>query len=364
MLKILLTLIFLSFFTRANGEINIVSVNELWRSHLKSELDPFFFFSNIDKVKSQSLADELRLNEIKNYYNNEKGFNYYIDTKLSKVDALKIYSDLKLYNSQSLSFSKENEELIHQARLMIKSAESGMINEDELRELLINTPDYANYNNGHYKNGLKLFLICRKNRTYPCLFVMKDIFDQFVTDEKGEMWSMPALAHSWRELPFNITNGETPTGVHTIDSVMPYANNQEVFGKFRRLILNWIPSDKYMADFLPQTSTLSSWWKQASIARDVGRLYLRIHGTGKVNEDPHSNYYPHVGTSGCISVREGLYDKEYYDQRLLLDKMMESMQMAPSYSEEVHLSGVLYVVNLNRDKKPVSLDEIQKIVNP
>jgi hypothetical protein len=147
---------------------------------------------------------------------------------------------------------------------------------------------------------------------------------------------------------------------------MPQANRQGAFGKFRRMILDWIPTsikEKNMSHFLPKSSLKSLWWKQASIARDNGRKHLRIHGTGRVNDDKESSYYPHVPTSGCISTREGKYSNiNYKDQRNILDTMMQAMSLAPVYSNEVELKGVLYVMNLDDQKAAVSSEEIETLL--
>ncbi|MCT4642375.1 MAG: hypothetical protein N4A33_08770 [Bacteriovoracaceae bacterium] len=236
-----------------------------------------------------------------------------------------------------------------------------IISKKQLRDLLFNTPDYAYYKNGKYKNKLKVFLLCSSDRSYPCLFLMKDINDDFVMEDNS-VWRLPGLALSRHGLPYNITNGSTPTGVMTLDSVMPLANNTKWYGEYRRVILNWIPNDNLMNQFLPVSSKNSDWWKQASIARDIGRKYLRIHGTGNINTDKKSSYYPHFATSGCISTREGKYDGTVYkDQRLLLDKMMTSLQLGPIFSNEVLIEGVLYVANITNKKKKVTFKDIEDL---
>ena len=67
-----------------------------------------------------------------------------------------------------------------------------------------------------------------------------------------------------------MVNGQTPQGVHTIDSVMPEANRQIAFGKYRRLILNWVRGEfeeKPEMSFLPSESAESLWWRQASLSK-------------------------------------------------------------------------------------------------
>src|SRR5690606_14102858 len=103
------------------------------------------------------------------------------------------------------------------------------------------------------------------------------------------IWTNPALASSARGIPSYSRNGNTPAGILTIDSVMPSADQQLSFGKFRRMILNFIPKSKnevLTKKLLPESSHQNGWWKPAVVARDVGRNLLRIHGTGKINKDP------------------------------------------------------------------------------
>ena len=187
-------------------------------------------------------------------------------------------------------------------------------------------------------------------------------------EDGRDLWSQPALAASYHGLPYNVINGQTPQGIHRIDSVMPEANRYRAFGKYRRVILNWVPNagdeDSLTKKFLPQIAHGSDWWKQASVSRDVGRSELRIHGTGKINPDPESTYYPFRKTSGCISQREGSYpDVEYNDQRLILDQLMESLGLLPVFENETEIKGILYFIEIDDQNRPVKLEEVQRILD-
>ena len=218
----------------------------------------------------------------------------------------------------------------------------------------------AHYNEGNYKGGIKLFLLCRKNRLYPCLMLMKDKDNKPVYhNDSYLLWSQPALASSANGFPATQRNGDTPMGVYTIDSVMPSPNRQLSFGKYRRLILNFIPSspaEQLTKDLLPNSSKVHSWWKQASVARDIGRNLLRIHGTGRLNYEPDSLWYPLRRTNGCISKRENSYEfATYHDQKNLLEQMMKAMDLIPQYSNEIKIKGVLYVIDIDDTQEPVTL---------
>ncbi len=235
------------------------------------------------------------------------------------------------------------------------------ISEDEVRkkemtkdivaDLFHKTPDLTTYMNGEYVKSVKIFMFCRDNRLYPCLMVMKNVHGETVRNADGSIWTNPALASSARGLPSYTRNGNTPAGILTIDSVMPSADQQISFGKFRRMILNFVPKSKeevLMKSLLPDSSHTEDWWKTSVTARDIGRSLFRIHGTGKINQDPTTPYYPFMRTSGCIAQKENTYGEvTYRDQRVLLNDIMKAMDMVPNYENEVKVKGILYLVEID-----------------
>lgn len=341
-------------------------IQVIWESYLNNELDALYFYSLKESFNKLSIVERIRIQEIENSFSNQKNISKVnIQKEITKNEALIIASEYEFIQDQIGLISKENRKLIKdQASLIKKINKFEPKTKKEIDDLFNHTPDYANYNNGEYKDTLKLFLFCRHDRHYPCRFVLKDIFDNPVRLEDGSLWSLPGLAHSRRELPYNITNGYTPSGVHRMDSVMPEANRQQAFGKFRRVILDWVPTSKdesLTKEFLPESAKNKSWWKEASIARDIGRSFLRIHGTGNRNTNRNSTFYPHYATSGCISTREMEYDGiDYKDQRLILDTLMSAMQISPIYSNEVKIKGILYVIELDNKKQAVTEDTLKK----
>lgn len=236
------------------------------------------------------------------------------------------------------------------------------ITEDMVADLFYNTPDTTTYMNGEYVKSVKIFKFCRENRLYPCLMVMRDIHGEVVRNADGTIWTHKSLASSKQGLPSYVRNGNTPTGILTIDSVMPVADQNISFGKFRRMILNFVPKSKDEAlhkALLPKSSWSEDWWKPAVTARDIGRGLFRIHGTGKLNPDPAVPYYPFMRTSGCIAQRENTYDGiEYRDQRVLLDTILKAMDLEPSYENEVKVKGILYLVELDDKNAAVEAEDL------
>lgn len=236
------------------------------------------------------------------------------------------------------------------------------ITEDEVADLFNMTPDVTTYMNGEYVKSVKIFMFCRNNRLYPCLMVMKNVHGEPVRIENGVLWSNPSLASSAKGLPSYQRNGNTPEGILTIDSVMPVADQTTSFGKFRRMILNFIPKSKnetLIKSLLPVSSHGSEWWKNGVVSRDMGRNLFRIHGTGKINLDPTTPYFPFMRTSGCIAQKENTYDGvTYQNQRNLLDSVMKAMDMIPSYENEPNIKGLLYLVEIDDKNAPVTLEDL------
>lgn len=211
--------------------------------------------------------------------------------------------------------------------------------------------------------GMVLYMFCREDRQYPCLMLMRDRRGEVVTNNDGTVWTHKALASSKKGLPGHERNGDTPAGVHLIDSVMPLADRRIAFGKFRRVMLEFVPrsqEETTLKGLLPASSHKATWWMPSVVARDIGRNSLRIHGTGIINPDPKSPYYPFVRTSGCIAQRENTYEGvTYQDQRELLDTIMLAMDLAPKYENETEIRGVLYLVEINSEKSAVTEKDLQ-----
>ena len=234
----------------------------------------------------------------------------------------------------------------------------------EVKDLFFQTPGLEAYKGGKYANGVRLFMFCRKSRKFPCRILMKGKDGQPVLTEDGQqLWSQPALGLSRRNKPYNVRNGNTPSGVYTIDSVMPHANKQRIYGKFRRFIINFVPksaNETFHKHFLPPSALDKKWWKQAVAARDVGRNLLRIHGTGIIRSTPMDPYHPLRPTFGCVMQREGFVSgARYKDQRILLDHSMRAVDLEPVFKNETKLVGALYVIDLDNLRRSVTYADLQ-----
>ncbi|MGK5090082.1 hypothetical protein WDW86_21230 [Bdellovibrionota bacterium FG-2] len=224
------------------------------------------------------------------------------------------------------------------------------------------------YASGKYLNHPRLFMFCRHKRAYPCLMVMKDRDDQpvYEDDSRTTLWHQPSLGLGVVGKDFSEHGGYTPSGIHQMDGVMPVADQTKSFGKFRRIILNFVSrskDEKTYKTILPVSNHSALWWHESVIGRDVGRVSLRIHGTGKINQDSNSTFYPFLSTHGCVAKRENKYPESatpYKDQRELLDQLMVSSNLEPMFKNEPEILGLLYVLEIDDQAAPVTLEDLAK----
>lgn len=332
----------------SNLEIAIQALDELAsqnkRTNKKKIIKEIYRLKEI----SQSIGEQLQL--------------YDILTRVTNNADIKWENELFRVSQKSL----QNNDLSAKDLYLLQAtaAPAPVASPQALIDLIKIEPNLDKYRSGQYKNKPRIFMFCRSQRKFACLMIMKDSAGKLRTLADGKTpWSQPALGFSKYKKEYNQTNGNTPAGVLRIDGVMPSADKKNVFGKFRRLILNFVASSSSENDhltLLPRSSHNETWWHQAVVARDIGRGLLRVHGTG-LRSPSDTSYYPLVPTSGCIAKRENTYDKEsYFDQRLLLDELMLASNLKPIYENEEKIRGLIYVVNINDRSGNVNLDDLYK----
>ncbi len=283
-----------------------------------------------------------------------------------------------IYNILSRQFVEDTENLIPVIKVLAESdpfflqylswAETATLatkNYDakSIKSLVTGEKRIDLFKRGKYSNGIQLYKFCRSKRIYPCRMIVKDRNGNFARTASGKLWSIPTLGMAANRKPYYQISGDTPSGIYTIDSVMPTADQTRSFGLYRRLILNFIPksiSEQNHLYLLPSTHKDETWWKEAVTARQVGRDLLRVHGTGKIVTKPTDPYYRFAPTQGCINTRENTYDSvTYKDQRLLLDAIMVTLGLPSRYENESKITGLLYVINVDDTEAAVSAEDIQ-----
>jgi hypothetical protein len=213
-----------------------------------------------------------------------------------------------------------------------------------------------------------LFVFCRNDRSFHCLSVIRNSQQKLMlSSDTTKLWSLPILAASDEHRAYNESHGVTPQGVFTMTGVMPIADQNQDFGQFRRIIMDFLPGDSLdqaTLAVLPPSFAQNTWWSEASVARDLGRRDFRIHGVGYLNSNPNDPNYPFIPTWGCLTTREGLYDGiQYQDQRILLDSLMTAQGLESNFTNEPLISGYVVVLNLNEVSSDVQLEDLSILQN-
>jgi hypothetical protein len=348
-------------------------VDNLWTSYkLKSKLEAreLEMVSGL-RLDQVSHAQAMKLALIKADSNQEisaEEFSFLNSSNEWNEDSFSAYEELKedferaRFSFKEIEFTtQDNLSPDHKSNKKRLPHTNDRWSKAEIRELLSFKPKWK-FGSTEFRNTTNLYLFCRSNRNYPCRMIMRNENGKLMKTSSGQIWSQPKLAMSGQGLTYEQSNGNTPQGLFTIDSVMPAADQQNVFGKYRRLKLDFIErskNEKKLLYYIPEELQQMGWWKESVIARDNGRSLFRVHGVGVKNLLRDSPYYPFVPTAGCIASLEGEYDGvDYKDQRILLDTFMVSMGLKPEYRNETKLKGLLYVVNIDDEERPVELDDI------
>lgn len=214
------------------------------------------------------------------------------------------------------------------------------------------------------RDRTQIYMFCRVDRRFPCYMLFKDIDGNFLLNDSGEVVGQPALAYSRKKKVPTKKDGHTPSGLLMINGVMPEANKKTVFGKYRRLIVDFA-SNSQLEKWIPENHLGKEWWKEAQVAKEVGRKYLRVHGTGLRNGNSRSTYYPFIKTRGCIAQRENRYrdlDMNFKDQNILLNILMEAQGLEVKFENHTRIKSALYLVELSNDKSAVTRDEALSLI--
>jgi hypothetical protein len=311
---------------------------------------------NLERLE---LADQVRLAAIEFRISGETNLKEHVEASINETFELDIRTSYELERAYDAFPEVQN-------RLRFKSYGRAIpyneIKSEALQELFFKKPRVDLYKKGAYSKVPRLFMFCSHQRNYPCLMLLKDHQDNpvYLADGKS-LWSQPSLGYTANGKPFSERSGYTPSGVYEINSVMPSADQQTAFGKYRRLIVDFVPksqSEVNIARLVHQSALTSNWWKEGTFARDIGRNLLRIHGTGRSADSSPASYKPFVATSGCIAQRE---NAGFIDQRHLLDALMNASGLDAKFANETGIKALLYVIEVSNEKKAITLQYLNSL---
>lgn len=221
----------------------------------------------------------------------------------------------------------------------------------------------------YLKGNTVIYSIQRKNRNYPGIAVVKDKNGNFITDEQGNVFTVPQLARSISNLPGYLTNGNTAQGIfrmygfevskgsligptENIQLTMPVETTVRHF--FKDSVTTdtiWTP-EKYRS-LLPENLKDYQPLYECYQAGTAGRTEIIAHGT-TVNPEYYNKqpYYPISPTLGCLCTKELWSTVD--GKRLESDqqKLINAVKKAGG------ADGYCIVIEIDDEQKPVSLKEI------
>ncbi len=229
----------------------------------------------------------------------------------------------------------------------------------------------------------QMYVLCRPNRDILCLAVLKDANGKFVKQTK-QLWSVPLLLQSLRDLDWYFTNGRTPQGIYRMEGISLQPDDEVFHGYGQFSLVNlFVPFENGVNAFLPNqkgafTSNLQAYqallpptWRsyqpmqQTYWAGNVGRSLFRIHGSGAAIDFfrnkagvVNARNFDWNATLGCLSAIE-VYDK----RGSLIKADMSKILNALNTVGKGKIEGFLIVVDVpSTSNEPVTLAEISKLV--
>jgi hypothetical protein len=250
----------------------------------------------------------------------------------------------------------------------------------QLRDYLINHKTYvrspvpdvtALFSNQKELNQKIIYSFQRWNRDYPGLAILQNTDGTFAKDSMGNLLVFRQLARSAGNLPYFITDGNTPQGIYnvtgvqvssnhflgptpTIQMVMPFENG----GAF------W--SDSYddkksaLSNYL---SLLPAEWRgykpmtESFYAGKIGRSAIISHGT-TLNPEYFLGkpYYPISPTLGCLCA------SEIWDTATGKLRQSEQLRLINAFTATPGIFGYVIVINLDDKQQPVTPAEVGELV--
>jgi hypothetical protein len=229
------------------------------------------------------------------------------------------------------------------------------------------------FKQSYLKGNTIVYSIQRKNRDYTGMLIIKDTAGNFVTDASGQIFTLPQLARSLSNMPYYLTNGNTPQGIYRLFGFDKSRSN--FIGPTENLQLT-MPGETSIRHFFKDSSITDTAWSpawyqkllpaalanysplyQSFNAGAAGRTEIIAHGTAvDVEFYKGQKYYPYTPTAGCLCTRE-LWNAD--GKRIVSDQR----QLADAVKAAGGADGYLVVIELNDVQKPVSLEDILPLLH-
>ena len=218
----------------------------------------------------------------------------------------------------------------------------------------------------------RIYSFQRWNRDYPGLAIIQNANGSFARDANGKLLVFEQLARSASNLPYFLTNGSTPQGAYSIQGtevshnnfIGPTPNIQLVMPNETDSLFWHSIYDSTKDKFNNYLSLFPPNWQQyqpiteSFVAGKIGRTEIIAHGT-TIDPDYFKDkpYFPLTPTMGCLCAKE--------DWNIFNGKFLQSDQfnLVNTFVSTPGKKGYLIVINLDDQKKAVSSEELERIVN-
>ena len=212
-----------------------------------------------------------------------------------------------------------------------------------------------------------MYSIQRKDRDYPGLVIIRNANGQIISDSSGQIFSVPQLARSISNLPYYLTNGNTPQGIYRMYG---FAISMSNFIGPTANVQMGMPVELNKKNFFGDTTITDSMWTiddyknllplnlrdyfpifGSFYAGSAGRTEVIAHGT---TIDPElyagKNYYPLTPTQGCLCTKEIWNGKrEESDQQKLINGLLKAGGG----------QGYTVVIEIDDKNEAVTLDDLK-----
>ena len=213
-----------------------------------------------------------------------------------------------------------------------------------------------------------MYSLQRKNRDFPGMVIIRNAKGQIITDDKGTIFTVPQLARSISNLPYYLTNGNTPQGIYrmygfaismsnfigptaNVQMGMPYELSKKKFFDDSTIIDSTWTIENYRK-LLPLNLTNYFPIFGSYYAGAAGRTEIIAHGT-TIDPELYSgkSYYPLTPTQGCLCTKEIWNGKrEESDQQKLINGLLQAGGG----------KGYVVVIEIDDKNEAVTLDDVEK----
>ena len=209
------------------------------------------------------------------------------------------------------------------------------------------------------------------NRDYPGLAALQQSDGHFLRDSMGQIMLIDQLARAGSNLPYFITNGNTPQGVYSITGTEVSKNlfigptpNLQLLMPFEADSAYWHMGYDSSKDALTNYKGLlpKEWanyepMQESFYAGKAGRSEILAHGT---TIDPEYfkgfPFYPISPTLGCLCAKE-IWN--IFNGRL---EESHQLQLANGFVQQKKQKGILMVINIDNQSSPVEASNIRQLL--